>query len=302
MDLSALLSDWSFEPQIVLPLILSAVLYAFGYGYMRRRGLGRHLRWWQVVAFYGGLLAVFVALESPIDGLAETYFWVHMLQHELLVIAAAPLLLLGAPLWPLWRAFPRGARRATLGWVVRQGWPRRWWHAISGVLGAPLFAWLAFVITFTIWHLPALYDVALEYEPIHIAEHLLFLGTALLFWAQIIPSRPIQPKLGYVGRSAYAIGAAIEMNILAFALAIAPSPSYAPYADLPRAPGMISALVDQHAAAGVMDVPSTIIFFALVMALLGFWLRDDERTADERARALVGAHTQGTHTHIAPQR
>jgi cytochrome c oxidase assembly factor CtaG len=296
MDLSVLLTDWSFEPQIVLPLLLGALLYAIGYRYMRRQGLARHLRWWQAVSFYGGLLTIFVALESPIDGFADTYFWVHMVQHELLVVVAAPLLLLGAPLWPLWRAFPRAVRRPTLGWVVRQGWPRRWWHAVSRVLAAPLVAWLAFVVTFTVWHLPALYDLTLENQLVHNAEHMLFVLTALIFWAQVLPSRPLQPTLGYVGRSAYTIGAAIEMNILAFALAIVPTPSYAHYADLPRTPGMISALVDQHAAAGVMDVPSTLVFFGVVMALLGLWLRDDERKADARAAVLAG-----TRTSVSPQ-
>ncbi len=289
MDLSVLLSGWSFEPQIVIPLILGAALYAFGLRYSRQHGISRYLQWWNVAAFYGGLAAIFVALESPIDADAVTYFWVHMVQHELLVFAAAPLLVLGAPLWPLWRAFPRGARRESLRWMLKQGWPRRWWHAIGRVLGTPQVAWFLFVVVFTAWHLPALYDLTLENQLVHNLEHFLFLITAVIFWAQIIPSPPFQPRLGYVKRSAFLIAAGIEMNVMAFVLATAPTPSYPYYAALPRTPGMISALADQHAAAGVMDVPSTILIVCAVMALLALWLIADERAAEAQAQPSVTA-------------
>jgi cytochrome c oxidase assembly factor CtaG len=279
MDLSALLSDWSFEPQIVVPLALGAVLYAVGLRYSRRHGISRSLQWRHVAAFYGGLATIFFALESPIDAYADTYFWVHMLQHELLVMAAAPLLVLGSPVWPLWRAFPRAVRRESLRWVLQQGWPRRWWHAIGRVLGTPLVAWLLFVVVFSAWHLPALYDLTLQNQLVHNLEHVLFLATAVLFWAQVIPSPPFQPRMGYIKRSGFLIAAGIEMNVMAFALATASTPSYPYYAALPRTAGMMSALSDQHAAAGVMDVPSTILLVGAVMALLGLWLIEDERNA-----------------------
>jgi cytochrome c oxidase assembly factor CtaG len=277
VDLSIIFSDWSFEPQIVIPLLVGAVLYALGLRYSRQRGIARYLQWWHVAAFFGALAAIFIALESPIDAWADTYLWVHMIQHELLILVAAPLLLLGEPLWPMWRGLPRAARRESLRWVLKQRWRRHWWHAISRVLGAPVVAWVLFVGIFTAWHLPPLYDLTLENQLVHNVEHLLFLTTALLFWVQVIPSRPFTLRLGYVQRAFFVLLAAIEMNIMAFALAIPSTASYPYYAALPRTAGQISAITDQHAAAGVMDVPATVIFFAIIWALLALWLRDDER-------------------------
>jgi putative membrane protein len=279
MDLSTLLRGWSLEPQIDVPLVLGGLLYALGLRYSRQRGISRYLQWWHIAAFYGGLAIILLALESPIDAYADTFFWLHMLQHELLVMGAAPLLVLGAPLWPLWRALPRSARRGSLRWILRIGWPRRWWHAISRVVGRPQVAWVLFIVVFSAWHLPALYDLTLENQLVHNLEHILFLTTAMFFWAQIIPSPPFQPRLGYVKRSAFLIAAGIEMNVLAFVLATAPTPSYPYYAALPRTADMISAVSDQHAAAGIMDVPSTILIVGTVMAMLGLWLIEDERQA-----------------------
>ncbi|MBF6590528.1 MAG: cytochrome c oxidase assembly protein [Ktedonobacterales bacterium] len=281
MDRSSLLVGWSFEPLVTVPLLLTGLLYWRGVRYSHRRGLARHLRWWRAAAFLGGLGAILIALTSSVAPWAGQLLWVHMIQHDLLVMVAAPLLLLSAPVWPLWRALPLPWRRVGLGWVIEQGWPRRWWHVISRAIGAPAVALILFTGVFSVWHLPSLYDQALEQQPIHDLEHVLFMATALLFWAQIIPSRPLRPRLGYVWRAMLLVVAGIELNILAFALALPNVPSYAHYAALPRPAGMISALLDQHMAAGVMDVPGTILFFGTVWGLLALWLRDDERAGLE---------------------
>src|SRR5579883_3465935 len=114
MDMQSFFAAWTFDPTVLLGLVVAAFLYARGAQYSIQRGLARHLRWWRAACFFGGLVVILLALESPIDAEANRYLWVHMVQHELLTIVAPPLLLLGEPLWPMWRALPLAWRRGVL--------------------------------------------------------------------------------------------------------------------------------------------------------------------------------------------
>ena len=102
----SVLTDWTLEPTVVAGLAIAALLYGRGAIYSRRHGQATQLHWWRVLAFYGGLLVIFVALESALDDYAEQVLWAHMIQHELLMMVAPPLLLLGMPTLPVWRAVP----------------------------------------------------------------------------------------------------------------------------------------------------------------------------------------------------
>src|SRR5690349_3387455 len=119
MDLRTPLGDWPIAPAVLAAIGISAMLYTLGVRYAQRAGVERRPHWWQSVAFGLGLLATLIALDSPLDGLASRWLWAHMIQDELLVMAAVPLLLLGAPLWPMWRALPLSVRRASLSWVIK---------------------------------------------------------------------------------------------------------------------------------------------------------------------------------------
>lgn len=271
-------ADWSFEPSILIGIALAAVLYGVGLIYSSRQ-LGRRPRSWQIASYYVGLLVLLIALESPLDAAAETYLWAHMLQHELLVMVGAPLLLLGQPLMPMWRAVPLSLRRAALGWVVRQGWPRRVWHAISATVLTPVPIYIIFVAGFSVWHAPALYDAALASSTVHAFEHVTFLGTALLFWAQVIPTRPGHASLGLVGRTVYLAVAGVYSSIVGSIFMFSVAPFFPYYANLPRTADQMSALVDQHLAGAAMDVPGVIIFFIAMCTLIWLWLGEDQRAA-----------------------
>ena len=287
MNFFAYLAGWQFEPSVILSLGISALLYIRGVVYSTRRGLGRHLRWYRHIAFAGGLLAILIALESPLDSAADTLLWAHMIQHELLVLVAAPLLLLGAPAWPLWRGIPLVARRASLRWVLRQRWPRRLWHAISVTLKRPLVAWVLFNGVFTVWHVPALYDFALDNPPVHVFEHVCFIATALAFWAQVIPSRPSRTVLSYPRQALYLGAAGIVSNVLGSVYIFSTGPLYAHYATLARPAGMMSVLVDQHFGGAAMDIPSMLIFFLATITVIGLWLQEEERAPDEQSPLVV---------------
>jgi putative membrane protein len=296
MNIQTLLTGWSFEPTVTLGIAIAGLMYWRGVRYSAEHGLARRHRWWHSLAFTGGLLTVLIALESPIDMWSGQLFWVHMLQHELLTLVAAPLLLLGAPLMPLWRAVPLPARRASLTWALKQGWPIRIGDWIARFFRRPLVAWILFLFVFNLWHVPPLYDLALEHQPIHVLEHALFLGTALLFWAQIIPSWPLRRQLSYLRQALYLGASAIEMNLIAALFMYSTGPIYPYYLALSRQPGAISVVVDQHFAGAVMDVPGTILLFVAISGLLALWLREDERApaAADRTQVYTGAGRWGT--------
>lgn len=280
MNIPAILSSWSIEPAIVAGLAIAAVLYWLGVRYSRRAGLARRLTWWRSAAFAAGLLVVFFALDGPMDAAADTWLTAHMAQHELLVMVAAPLLLFGAPLWPWWRAVPLATRRATLGWAIRHRWPRRIGHALSVALFGPIQGIVFLIAGFSVWHLPALYDAALRNDTVHALEHITFLIVALLFWAQVIPSRPLQPRLGYVMRVVYVGIAGLYSSVMGSAFMFSTAPFYPYYAALARPAGAPSALVDQHIAGSAMDIPGVLIFLVAMCVLLWLWLSEDERQAD----------------------
>jgi putative membrane protein len=277
MNLPTLLADWPFQPAVIAGIGITGFLYWRGVRYATSHGLARYHRWWHSLSFGCGLVVTLLALDSPIDSLVSQFFWIHMVQHELLILLAAPLLLFGEPAMLLWRAVPLGTRRATLLWALRQGWPRRVWDGVAHILGMPRVAWTLFLVVFLTWHLPALYDFALHNQAVHITEHVSFLGVALIFWAQVIPSRPLRLHMSYFQQAFYVGTSAMLMNGLAAVYMYSTSPMYPYYAALPRSIGEISALTDQHIAGAVMDVPGTILFALAICALLVLWLREDER-------------------------
>jgi len=234
-------------------VVVAAMLYRLG-----RRGTERRRT---SACFYVGLLVLVLAIDSPVDTYADRLFWVHMVQHVLLTMVAPPLLLLGRP-WPrVARPLPRAARRALA----------RGLHACR-IVAAPLVAFVLFNGVLLAWHVPVLYDATLRSQAVHDVEHFLFVATALLFWAQVIASKPLHARLDELGRAVYATGALLVGWVLAIVLAFAPSPLYDAYASLPSRPGGLSALGDQQLAAGIMWVPGSIAFTIAIILSLYRWL------------------------------
>ncbi|HEX9037792.1 MAG TPA: cytochrome c oxidase assembly protein [Ktedonobacterales bacterium] len=276
----ATLARWPFDPAVLTGIVISAVLYWRGAGYMRAHGLGRHLRRWRESLFALGLVVLFFTLNSPLDDWADQYLWAHMAQHELLALVVAPLLLFGEPLMIMWRGLPLGGRRAIATWAVRTSWPVRLFETIERFLRRPVVSWLTFVILFSVWHLPTLYDLATEHAAIHAFEHVCFIFGGLVFWSQMIPSLPFKPNARPLAQSLYFALAAMWGNVLGWAFMFSTTPSYPYYVRLARTPDMISAITDQHIAGGVMDAADTAIFIACIIIALGLWLRDVERESE----------------------
>ncbi|HWE60085.1 MAG TPA: cytochrome c oxidase assembly protein, partial [Chloroflexota bacterium] len=208
-------------------------------------------------------------------------------QHLLLIFAAAPLLLFGAPLMPIWRALPLGARRASLRWLLRHRSPRRAALGAARLLSAPRVVWLLFVGDFLAWHLPALYDLTLRDQLVHDVEHLLFLGTAVLFWAQVIPSLPCRPRLGYGAQAVFMVTAGMGMQVVELPLTYSGAPLYPYYAAVQRPVGGVSPLVDQSTSGALMNLVGAIVFGSVFMLLLWRWI-------DAGTRPEAGARRSGS--------
>jgi cytochrome c oxidase assembly factor CtaG len=219
---------------------------------------------WRGTFFLGAIFTLLLASCAPIDNLSSRLFWVHMVQHLLLLVVIAPLLVAGAPLLPLWLGLPRWARR-----FVKRLKAGRAFYQVGRWLRQPAISCALLIIGMWAWHWPTLYDLALTNSVIHDwCEHATFLAVSFLFWTQVISSPPLHPRLGYLGRIG-CVGIAIVQNVvLAVLIGFAQAPLYSPYAHLAQGPGGLSALLDQQLGAGIMwtfgDLPFAIAFSVLV--------------------------------------
>lgn len=273
-------SNWPLEWPLV-PILVAGVMFFLG-GRASRSATTTTKRL-RGASFYGGLAVLALAIDSPVDAYAGRLFWVHMVQHVLLMMVAPPLLLLGRP-WPrLLRPLPLRARRPLARTIL-----------VGPVLGgarrllvwvtAPLQAFALFNGVLLAWHLPVLYDLTLTDGPVHALEHALFFSTALAFWIHLVPGASSRPRLPDGARALYATGGIAVGWVLALVLGFAPDPIYRAYVLLEHRPGGLSALADQQLAAGVMWVPGSVPYTIALFVAAYRWLgpsgvvrRDDLR-------------------------
>jgi cytochrome c oxidase assembly factor CtaG len=260
---------WPIGPPLYAVVVVG-VLYHLG-GRRRvstRRGIDRSAK---AASFYLGLLTILVAVDSPLDPLADTLFAAHMAQHVLLLTVAPVLIVLAAPWTQIWQPLPLRLRRTVAKAVALH--PRaRLLRATAHALGHPLVAWTLFDLNLLLWHVPALFDSTLYSQTTHDLEHALFFSTGLLFWAQVFDSAPFRARLSWLGRAAYTTTGMLVGWVLAVVLAFAPAPLYHAYAALPSRPGGLSALGDQQIAAGVMWVPGSIVYTIAILVFFYRWL------------------------------
>ncbi len=260
--------SWSFETWVIVPLLASFALYAVGMARLRRHaGSGRGVSGLRVTAFAMGWGVLAAALVSPLDVLGERLFSAHMVQHELMMIVAAPLFVMGRPLAVWAWALPLPWRRAT-GRFFRSPARQRPWTFITGAW----VAWTLHALALWLWHVPALFDAALENDTLHAVQHAAFLGTALLFWWSI---------LGAVTPSAKARALVslfttfVHTGALGALLTLAQTPWYSSYGDSALSLGL-SALEDQQLGGLVMWVPTGLVYLICGLGLAGGLLRDSK--------------------------
>jgi len=247
-----------------------------------RRAHGRGVSRGRRFAFIAGLIVLLGALSGPIDARAGTSFPLHMFQHLLLTMVAAPLLVLAAPVTLALQAWPGPPRRRLVG--VLHSAPVR-------LLGHPLVTWPLFIGTMWAAHLSPVYDAALRSEGVHALEHVAFLATALLFWMPVIRADPAPAPFSYPGRMLYLFAAMPAMAFLGLSLESAEHVLYPTYA---AAVGTAQAIADQRTAGALMWGGMMVLIAPEIGAVLLDWMRADEREAKRiDARLAAGAAEAG---------
>ena len=243
---------------------VAAVLYWFG---TRAPQGSRALRerQWRAQAFYAGIVALALAIAPPLDGLADKLFWWHMVQHALLQMVAPPLIVLGAPWLAVWRPFSLGGRRRVSGWVART----RLLRAAARVLAVPAVAWLLFLGSIWLSHLPAVFDFAARHPFVHESEHFVFVATGLLFWSRVLDSPPFRARLTHAWRLAFLVSAGLAEAALSVVILAQHAPLYAPYKALVPRPEQLSALADQQLGGAIMLDPASIPLLIAVIWSIG---------------------------------
>lgn len=252
--LDAFLRSWPFDPWLIVLLVLPAVVYLRGWMLLRRRDPDR----WhagQLGAFLGGLAVFFLALASPIEPFAALLLQVHMAQHLLLMMFAPPLLWLGAPLFPLLRGLPQPMRVYWIAPLLRSR-SLRW---LCERLTHPSMALPLFVAATWLWHVPAMYEMALQSNGWHYLQHACFLGTGLLFWYPVVRPYPSRPSWSLWLLIPYLLLADVQNTALSALLTFANRVLYPYYETVPRIGG-VSALEDQATAGVLMWVPGSLVF------------------------------------------
>ncbi|MGH2774764.1 MAG: cytochrome c oxidase assembly protein [Actinomycetota bacterium] len=269
-SIESVIGAWPIEPLIWLGAGFAAWWYIRTYTRVPAYPSVRRLHWLL------GLAVVVLALASPVAVYEGSLFWVHMLQHLLLTMVAAPLLVLGAPVTLALRAASAPGRRRMLR-VLHSGPVRFITH--------PVVTWSVFALVMWLTHFSSLYDLALENELVHVAEHVLYLTAAGLFWWPVIGLDPGANRIGWAGRIAYLFLAMPQQSFLGVAIHQANEPLYEHYVTLARTWGP-TPLGDQQQAGMIMWVGGDFLFIAaLVLAVLA-WMRHEQRATHHLDRRL----------------
>jgi cytochrome c oxidase assembly factor CtaG len=287
--LAEILGRWDWRADAVAALLVLGGVYVTGWTRLRRRGQAT-IGVSQLALYLTGLVAIALALLSPIEALAEHLLALHMVQHELLTMVAAPLLLLGNPftvgLWALAESLRhRIGRLLARGALVRR--------ALIVVTAVPV-GWLLYGTVLWGWHLPAAYQAALRSPLLHDLEHLSFVGAALIFWWPVINPAPRVRHLTHAIRLAYVV-AAVGLTMMPGSMiaVFAPRVLYPYYASRPRLWGL-SPLDDQSLGWGLMAVLDGLVYaVALLTLVYGAAMREERTTRLREALGLPAGGVQG---------
>ena len=259
---------------------LAGLGYVLGRRRVNRAHPGSPIPAWRLSAFLCGLVAILIALASPVDELADSLLTAHMVQHLLLTMVAPPLLALSAPVTLVLRVASRGARSRLLLPLLHSRAMR--------VLASPYLAWPLFAAVMWFAHFSPVYNAALDNEVLHVAEHGVFFVSGCLFWWPVVGGDPLPRRLGYGARLAYLL---LQMPVNAavgLAIYFAPGILYPHYATVDR-PWGIDPLADQQIGGLVMWAAGDLLLLAAVTWVVAAWMRADARRSERRASAGAGS-------------
>ncbi len=281
------LLQWRLDPLAIAGLAVAAAAYAWGVRRVNRAHPTNPQRAYRSWLFGAGLAAIGIALLSPIEAYEGALFSVHMVQHILLELVAAPLLLAAAPITLALRAASPSVRRRLLSILQSR---------VVHLVSFPVIAWVLFAAVNWGWHFSVFYDQALENEALHYFQHATFIGAALLFWWPVLGADPSPWRLPHPVRLLYLFLAMPQNSFLGVALLSASAPLYPHYVSNVRSWGP-TPLEDQQLGGMLMWVVGDLAFLAGMAVVVLAWMRHEERrtarmdarlAADRAARADPG--------------
>lgn len=264
------LTTWSVDWSALPPLAGWTVLYLRGAARRSAAGRGQPRR---TAAFLAGIVTVVISIAGPIPVLSGQLLWVHMIQHLLMVLVAAPLLALGSPVATVRLALGRGSRH-TLARGSRAS--RRVRRSVGGP--PPLVtATVAHLVVLWVWHAPPLYDLAVRNDAVHALEHAAFLGTGVWVWAEVVATVRRSRRLQAL--ATLCLGALIASGgVLGALLTFAGRSLY----DVYTGGGSLTALEDQQFAGVLMWVPPGFVYAVVAVRRFISWIETGERELQAR--------------------
>ncbi len=249
----------------VIGLLALYALYEWRASVHARSATPKRPSGWQRASLITGLSAMFLTLNGPIHDISDYYLFTgHMVQHLVLTFVAPPLLLVGTP-----------------GWMLRPALEHRAVAAAARVVTTPRAAFALFNLVLAFWHLPPLYNSAMYYHEVHIAQHLMFLVTAVIVWWPLLSPLPELPRLSYPGQMLYSFLMTLPMTVISIFIVYSDHVLYPAYASAPRLWGL-SPLEDQRLGGLIMWIPGGLFFYLLTSVIFFRWTtsaRDDQAGA-----------------------
>ena len=271
---------WSFDPLVVAPLLISGTVYFLGTRNLWRASKkGGGIGFWEAAAFAGGWLALLVALVSPLHPWGEVLFSAHMTQHEMLMLVAAPLLVLSRPLVAAFWALPRGWRKPARG-LLKSNRLQRGWHFLTN----PFVAWLVHAVALWTWHIPLLFQATLKSDAVHSVQHASFFLSALVFWWAIMASP--RGAASYGAGVLYLFTTSVHSGLLGVFLTLT-SKIWYPVYEKSTASWGLTPLEDQQLGGLIMWIPAGVVYIFAGLLMFAGWLRESEKRVLRRERKTL---------------
>ncbi|MBS60661.1 MAG: hypothetical protein CL606_05065 [Anaerolineaceae bacterium] len=288
-ELSALLRSWEWRFVVIASVGLSCSVYLNGFTRIRnlrsrsesRDAIGL-VPYWRLLSYIVGLLCIVIALLSPVEVLSGQLFFMHMIQHMLLVMCAPPLLLLSNPFPVLLWGLPTKVRNLVAGLFVGKSWLRRLLKRYAG----PGMCWIVFVIVYIGWHDPILYEAALSSRVVHDIEHISFFLSSMLFWWHVTGAAPrVHQNLVYGRRITYLLVTVPVNMITGVVITFSREPIYEYYVKIQR-PWSLTVMQDQMIGGIIMWIPGSMMLIVAIIVLVVRMMSSDERNSTLRVHQI----------------
>ncbi|MDX6724007.1 MAG: putative rane protein [Solirubrobacteraceae bacterium] len=258
-------TSWTFEPGAILLIVVLTGAYVARWRRVRSTEGARGAPVVRLLSFLGGVLALTIALISPVDRLAEQAFTMHMVQHVLL-LDIAPIGLICGLTKVILRPVTRRLQRL---------------EQAAGPIGHPIFAVVLYVGLMWLWHVPALYDAALQHSLIHRLEHVCFMSAGILYWWHLLSPIRSRHRLSSMGAVVYMLSTKLFVGLLGIGLTFAPEALYAFYKEQPPIWGL-NPSEDESLAGGLMALEQSIV---MGIALVWLFVQALSESESEEQRA-----------------